>query len=181
VSSQPLQRDFFDRVRSIAVAVMIAAGAAIFIGSFLEWVSLSDVPDRVEGADFGTQEDFEDEEQTTEPVAGTETTYGTYALVAGLVLGVAGLMLLVRRRSLWAWLGFLAAIVAGGLALTSFRGIADRSSPLYQELDLVGRARPGFGLTLVAAGAIIGLMASIAGHIATPREVSEEANFGSGS
>jgi hypothetical protein len=173
VSSQPLQRDFFDRVRSIAVAVMIAAGIAIVIGSFLEWVSLSDVPDRVEDADFGTEEDFRDEEQTTEPVAGTETTYGTYALITGLVLGVAGVLLLVRRRGLWAWLGFFAAIVAGGLALTSFRGIADRSSPLYQELDLVGRARPGFGLTLVAAGAIIGLVASIGGHIATPREVSE--------
>ena len=179
MSSQPLQRDFFDRVRSVAVAVMIAAGAAIVIGSFLEWVSLTDVPERVEDADFGTQEDFQDEQQTTDPVAGTETTYGIYALVVGVVLGAAGLLLLVRRRGLWAWLGFLAAIVAGGLALTSFRGIADSSSPLYQELDLVGRARPGLGLTLVAAGAIVGLLASIGGHIATPHYGSEEASLDS--
>lgn len=175
MSPQPLQRDFFDRARAVAVAVMIAAGVAIMIGSFLEWVSLSDVPDRVEDADFGAGEDFEDEQQRTEPVSGTETPYGINALVAGAVLIAAALVLLGRRRGKWAWLGFLAAVIAGGLTITAYRGIADTSSPLYQELDLVGRARPGFGLTLVATGAIAGLVAAVGGVIATPyREPEEE-------
>ena len=57
MSPQPLQGDFFDRVRAVAVVVMVAAGAAIAVGSFLDWVSLTDVPDRTEGADFGSEED----------------------------------------------------------------------------------------------------------------------------
>jgi len=155
---------------------MIAAGAAVAIGSFLEWVSLSDVPDRDEDADFGAEEDFEDEPQRTEPVSGTETPYGINALVAGAVLIAAALLLLTRRRGKWAWLGFLAAVIAGGLAITAYRAIADTSSPLNQELDLVGRSRPSFGLTLVAAGAIAGLVGSVGGVIATPyREPEEEA------
>lgn len=156
---------------------MIAAGTAIGIGSVLEWVSLSDVPDRAEDADFGSEEDFADERQRTEPVSGTETPYGINALVAGVVLIAAALILVVRRRGKWAWLGFLAAVVAGGLAITAYRAIADISSPLNQELDLVGRARPSFGLTLVATGAIAGLVASVGGVIATPyREPEEEAH-----
>jgi len=173
---QSLQGDFFDRVRAVAVAVMIAAGAAIALGSFLEWVSLTDVPDRAEGTDFGSEEDFEDEEQRSEPVSGTETPYGLNALIAGVVLLCAAPLLLARRRGVWAWIGFLASIVAGGLAIAAYRAIADESSSLYRELDLVGRARPGFGLTLVAAGAIAGLVGSVGGVVATPhREPEEEA------
>ena len=67
-------------------------------------------------------------------------------------------------------------MVAGGLAIAAYRAIADESSSLYRELDLVGRASPGLGLTLVAAGAIAGLVASAGGVIATPhREPEEEA------
>jgi hypothetical protein len=176
VSPQSRQPDFFDRARTVAVAIMIAAGAAVAIGSFLEWVSLSDVPARDEEADFGSEEDFADEPQRTEPVSGTETPYGINALAAGAVLIAAALLLATRRRGKWAWLGFLAAVIAGGLAITAYRAIADTSSPLNQELDLVGRARPSFGLTLVAAGAIAGLVASVMGVIATPyREPEEEA------
>ena len=177
MSLQPLQADLFDRVRAVAVAVMVAAGAAMAIGSFLDWVSLSGVPERVEDADFGTEEDFDNERQRTEPVAGTETRYGTTAIIAGVVLVAAALMLLIRRRGKWAWLGFIASMVAGGLVISAYRAIANNSSPLYRTLDLVGTARPAFGLTLVAAGAIIGLLASIAGYIATPYnlEAHEEA------
>jgi hypothetical protein len=168
VSLQPLQGDFFDRVRTVAVAVMIAAGAAIAVGSFLDWVAISDVPDRAEDADFGSEEDFENEEQRSEPVTGTETPYGINALIAGVVLLGAAPVLLARRRGKWAWLGFLASVVAGGLAIAAYRAIADESASLYRELDLVGRASPGLGLTLVAAGAITGLIASVGGVIATP-------------
>jgi hypothetical protein len=81
---------------------------------------------------------------------------------------------LTRRRGKWAWLGFLASMVAGGLAISAYRAIADESSSLHLELDLIGRARPGFGLTLVAAGAIAGLLASVGGVIATPHTEPDE-------
>lgn len=155
---------------------MIAAGAAIVIGSLFEWVSLSDVPEPAEDADFGTGEAFDDEEQRTEPVAGTATPYGVNSIIAGVVLMASALVLLVRRRGKWAWFGFLSAVVVGGFAIASYRAIADTASPLYQELDLVGRASPGFGLTLVAAGAITGLVASVAGVIATPYREPEGAS-----
>jgi len=180
VSRQPLQGDFFDRVRTVAVAVMIAAGAAIAVGSFLDWVALSDVPNRDQEADFGSEEAFENEEQRSEPVAGTETPYGINALVAGLVLIGAAPMLLMRRRGKWAWLGFLASVIAGGLSIAAYRAIADESASLYRELDLVGRASPGFGLTLVAAGAITGLIASVGGVIATPYREPEAESFREG-
>ena len=81
---------------------MIAAGAAIALGSLLEWVSLTDIPDRAEGADFGSEEDFQDEEQRTEPVSGTETPYGLNALITGVVLLGASLLLFARPRGAWA-------------------------------------------------------------------------------
>ncbi len=174
MSPQSLQGDFFDRVRTVAVAVMIAAGAAMVIGSALDWISLSDVPTRAEDADFGTEEDFNNERQRGDPVSGTETRYGVTSMIAGIVLVSAALMLLIRRRGKWAWLGFLASMVAGGLVISAYRAIADESSPLHLELDLVGRAQPGFGLTLVAAGAIAGLLASVGGVIATPHIKPEE-------
>jgi len=180
VSHQPLQGDFFDRVRTVAVAVMIAAGAAISVGSFLDWVALSDVPNRDREADFGSEEAFEDEEQRSEPVSGTETPYGINALVAGLVLVAAAPMLLARRRGKWAWIGFLASVIAGGLSIAAYRAVADEASSLYRELDLVGRASPGFGLTLVAAGAITGLIASVGGVISTPYREPEEESSGEG-
>ena len=168
MSPQSLQGDFFDRVRTVAVAVMIAAGAALAVGSLLDWVSLTDVPDRAEDANFGSEEDFEGEKQRSEPVSGTETRYGVTSMIAGVVLVFAAFMLWTRRRGKWAWLGFLASIVVGGLVISAYRAIADESSSLHRELDLVGRARPGFGLTLVAAGAIAGLLGSVGGVIATP-------------
>jgi hypothetical protein len=86
-------------------------------------------------------------------------------------------MLLTRRRGKWAWLGFIASVIAGGLSIAAYRAIADESASLYRELDLVGRASPGFGLTLVAAGAITGLIASVGGVIATPyREPEAESS-----
>ena len=86
----------------------------------------------------------------------------------------AAIMLWLRRRGKWAWLGFLASVVIGGLAITSYRAIADTTSPLYEELDIIGRAQPAIGITLVAAGAIIGLVSSVAGVTATPYAEPEE-------
>jgi cobalamin biosynthesis protein CobD/CbiB len=174
VSPQPLQGDFFDRVRTVAVAVMIAAGAAVIIGSALDWVSIVEETGVRPNVDFGDNNEFLESDQVSRPFTGLEARYGVYSLVAGVVLIGAAIMLWLRRRGKWAWLGFLASVVIGGLAITSYRAIADTTSPLYEELDIIGRAQPAIGITLVAAGAIIGLVSSVAGVTATPYAEPEE-------
>lgn len=171
----PMQGDFFDRVRTVAVAVMVAAGAALVLGSILEWVTITEAPGLVQDFDFGeNNNELVEEPKVSEPFTGLETTYGTFSLASGIVLATAALMLFVRRRAGWAWLGFAAAMVSGGLAIAAYRGIADTASPLYKSLDIVGRAEPSLGLTLVAAGAISGLVSSAAGVAATPHREPEE-------
>lgn len=176
MSPTPVQGDFFDRVRAVAAALMLAAGAALIIGSVIDWVTITEAPALVEDFDFGEGNELVEEPQVSQPFTGLETTYGTYSLAGGIMLASAALLLFMRRRGKWAWLGFAAAIVAGGLAIAAYRGIADTASPLYEQLDIVGRAEPALGLTLVAAGAIVGLVSSAAGVAATPyRGAVEEA------
>ena len=169
MSPTPAQGDFFDRVRAVAVALMVAAGAILIIGSVIDWVTITEAPALVEDFDFGESNDLVEAPEVSQPFTGVETTYGAYSLASGILLALAALLLLVRRRGKWAWLGFAAAIVSGGLAISAYRGIADTASPLHEQMDIVGRAEPAPGLTLVAAGAIVGLVASAAGVAATPR------------
>lgn len=169
----PVQGDFFDRVRAVVVAVMLAAGAALIVGSVIDWVTIAEAPALVEGFDFGESNDLVEEPEVSQPFTGLETTYGTYSLASGIALVLAALMLFLRRRGKWAWLGFAASMVSGGLAIAAYRGIADTASPLYEQLDIVGRAEPALGLTLVAAGAIVGLVSSAAGVAATPNRAGE--------
>jgi len=169
VSPTLARGDFFDRVRVVAVALMLAAGAVLIIGSVIDWVTITEAPALVEDFDFGESNNLVEAPEVSQPFTGVETTYGAYSLASGIVLALAALMLLVRRRGKWAWLGFAAAIVSGGLAISAYRGIADTASPLHEQMDIVGKAEPALGLTLVATGAIVGLVASAAGVAATPR------------
>ena len=164
-----MQGDFFDRARSVAVAAMLVAGATIAVGSLLNWIVIGEEPALLEDFDFGEQNEMVEEPEVSEPFTGVETIYGRLSLAAGVVLMVSAALLFLRRRSRWAWLGFLAAVVVGGLALAAYRGVADTSSPLYERLDIVGQAESGIGLTLTAAGAVAGLLSSVAGVVATPR------------
>jgi hypothetical protein len=147
--------DYFDKARSVAAAFMFAAAAAAILGSFLDWVSVEEPP--VVPADQIPQ---------LEPFNGIEANDGWVTAIAGIVVLMCTALLVVRRRAFWAGLAFLASMLIGGIAVADYRGI---EQIFYEEMDRIGGVSPGIGLTLVAAGGFIGLIASAAAVAATPR------------
>ncbi|MDQ3766599.1 MAG: hypothetical protein M3346_04555 [Actinomycetota bacterium] len=157
--------NFFDRVRSVAGAVLMASGAAAIVGSMLDWVTITPPP-RVRPA-------FRDIDlqgvKASEPFSGLEAGDGWWVIGAGVIMILAAGMLIGRRRSLYAWIALLTAMVIGGITFADFRAIGDLGSGLSRRMDIVGQAKPALGITLVAASALVGIVASGAGIAATPR------------
>jgi hypothetical protein len=163
MSEPSVRGDPFAKVRIIAVALLLIAGVAAIAGSMLEWVTISEAPELVEGADF------EDETVTppdTEPFSGLEQGDGWPVLVSGIVVMIGASLLLIRKRSGWAWLALIGSVVIGAVAFADYRGVAE----LARDMDVSGEVEPGLGLALVAGAGIIGLLASAAGIAATPAE-----------
>ena len=159
--------DFFDKARSVAVAVLAVAGALAIGGSLADWVVISPPPPVRADVDFGDAK-LEGTE-ASEPFTGIEAGDGRWSLAAGVVMILAGALLLIRRRAVYGWIALLATVVIGSIAFADYRAIGDLSSALSRRMDVVGEARPAVGITLVAAAAIIGLIGSAAGIAATPR------------
>jgi hypothetical protein len=147
--------DYFDQARSVAGAIMFAAAAAAVIGSLLNWVSLR--PPAIVPID---------QEHQLEPFNGLDINDGWVTAVAGIFVMLCTGLLITRRRALWAGLAFLAFMLIGGVAVADYRGI---NQIAFDEMDRIGEASPGVGLTLVAAAGFIGLIASAAAVAATPR------------
>jgi hypothetical protein len=164
-SAEPV--DFFDKARRAAVLVLLAAGALAVVGSLLDWATITR-PALVEGTDFGDNND-QVVEEPSEPFTGMEAAYGYYSLAGGVFVMLGAVLLLARNRGKYAFVSFAASVLVGAIALVAYRQIADRTSALYLRLNIEGLARPAVGLTVVTAGAIIGLLASVAGLAATPR------------
>ena len=159
--------NFFNKARRIAVVVLLVAGALSIIGSLLNWVTISRPP-LIEGSDFGANNDKVVEE-ASEPFTGLEAAYGYYSLAGGIIVTLGAVLLLGRARGKYAVVSFVASMFVGALALVAYRQISDRTSALYLKMDIEGVARPALGLTLVTVGAIVGLLASVAGVAASPR------------
>ena len=150
--SEPQELDIFERARSVASALMFAAGALLILGSLLDWVTIEPPP-------FVPA----DQRELAEPFTGLDAEDGSgwISLTAGAILIPCSMLLFFRSRSLWAWFGFLASIVAGAIAFSNYRN--------PEELrEVSGQADPAFGLTLVTAAALVGVIASVAGITATP-------------
>jgi hypothetical protein len=154
--TKPPTRDAFEKARSIAAAFMVAAGAAVIIGTLLDWVSIT--PPLITPVDLIPQ---------TEPFTGLETKSAPYLLIAAGVLILSALMLVVRRKSLYAWLGFLASMVIGAIGFQNYRGMDEL---FYDQMERIGEPTAGLGLLLVVAGGIIGLIAGAAGIAGAPPE-----------
>ena len=161
--------DFFDRARAWAVALMLAAGAVLVVGSLLEWVTITARPELRAGTRFEGPENRPQRPRVTRPLSGLEVADGWWSLGAGAVLVLAAGGRWVRRRAGWGWLGLAAAVVAGAVGIADYRGVGDLSSSLSHRLDIVGGAEPGVGLLLVVAGAFAGVIGSVAGIAASPR------------
>jgi LPXTG-motif cell wall-anchored protein len=147
---------------------MLAAGVAAIIGSALDWVTITARPELQPGARFEDEAALE-EPRVTRPFTGLEARDGWWSLAGGVVLAVAAVVLLVRKRAAWGWLGIVGAVIVGAVAIADYRGIGDLSSSISHRMDIVGGAEPGIGLTLAVAAAIVGLVASVAGIAASPR------------
>lgn len=151
--------DAFDRARTIAAAFLVAAGAAVILGSVLDWVIVEPPP-------------IIPVEQipATEPFSGLDTKSAPYLLIgAGLVILLA-LLVVIRRKALYAWLAFLVSIGLGGFAFQNYRGLDEL---FYEQMDRIGDPSPALGLMLVAAGGVVGVIAGAAAIAALPsgREV----------
>lgn len=171
------QGDFFDRARRVVALVLMVAGGASVIGSALDWVTITARPSLVGNFDFGAENRHVEEPEPSEPFDGLEATYGYYSLAGGAVILAAAALLAWRAQGRYAWLAFIASIVVGAIAIAAYRGIADPASPLSHKMDVIGKAEPALGLTLVTAGAIVGLLAAATGIAATPRRATEPADL----
>lgn len=150
----PGQPNFLDKARGVAAAGMLAAGAAAVVGSLLDWVTLERPPGFIG--------------DPSEPFSGIEAKDGWYVIAAAAMLALAAVLMTWQRRSLYAWIGFLASIVIGVIAIADYRGVNDLTAPIARRMDIIGDADPGIGLVLVAVAALVGMVASLAGVAATP-------------
>jgi hypothetical protein len=147
--------DYFDKARAVAAAFLIAAGASVILGVFLEWVSVTPpevVPPR--------------EAAKVEPFSGIETSDGWILILAGAVLVVCGIVVGVRRSAGTAMVAFGTAVVVGAIGIADYRGIDEL---FYREMNRVGDPVPAVGIMLVVGGAIVGLISSALAMVASPR------------
>jgi hypothetical protein len=154
VSGPP--RDFFERALMWAATGLFIAGALLATGSFLDWVSIEQLPDVIPA----------NQAARADPFNGLEVGDGYWTLIAGGVLAVCAVLLVLRGSGTSARVAFVASIVGGAVAISDYRAI-DR---LFEEVEGIGVGiTPGLGLTLASAGALLGLISSVAAIAATPR------------
>ena len=146
--------DFFERARAVAATVLFLCAAVAILGSFLDWVTVE--PPQVIPADQASR---------VAAFNGLDAGDGVAVIIAALVVIAAAVLIVLRARSFFAWLAFIASMVIGGIAIADFRGI---ETLFYEEMDRIGDPSPGIGLVLVAAGGLVGLVAAVAAVAATP-------------
>ena len=146
--------DTFDRARSISAAFLVAAGAAVILGTVLDWVTIE--PPAVMPLDQAPR---------AEPFSGLETKSAPYLLIAAGAVILLALLLVVRQKSIYAWGAFLASMVIGAISFQNYRGIDEL---FYEQMERIGDPSPAIGLMLVVAGGIVGVIAAAAGISATP-------------
>lgn len=150
--------DYFDRARLSAATGMFIAGVLAVVGSALDWVTVK-TPPRLPDEDV----------DKVRPFTGLDIPDGWWVMAAGIALALVAVLLVARKRGAYAWLGFAASTIIGAIAIADFRGISDTASSLARRADVVGDMDPAIGIILVAAAAVGGLVASIAGVAASPR------------
>ena len=148
-------RDFLERARVWSATGMFIAAALLVAGSFLDWISIAQLPEHIPS----------NQAHRAPPFNGFDVGDGFTICVAAIVVAVCAMLLVLKAKGGYAWTGLVASIVAGGIAISDYRGI----DALFVELEGIGRGvDPGVGLTLVAGGAFLGLIAAVAGVAATP-------------
>ena len=149
-------RDFLERARLWSATGMFVAAGVLVAGSFMDWVTIAQLPERIPA----------EQAPRAQPVNGFDVGDGYAIAVAAVVIAACAMLLVLRARGGYAWTALAASIFAGGVAISDYRGV----DALFEEVEGIGRGiDPGVGLTLVAAGAFLGLVSAVAGVAATPR------------
>ena len=125
-----------------AVGLSIAGVVAI-ASALMDWVTITPPPVVPPG-----------QEDTIDPFTGIEAGDGWFILAAGILLIATAPLLLVKRRSSWAWLAFAASVVIGGIAFADYRAIGDFHSDLMQRTGVVGDVDPALGITLAGKSVV---------------------------
>lgn len=153
-------RDTFDRARTMSAAFLVAAGAAVILGTVLDWVTVEQPPvlpvDQIDNA---------------QPFSGLETKSAPFLLIAAGAVILLALLLVARRKAIYAWGAFLATIVIGAIAFQNFRGVNEL---FYEQMNGVGEPDPALGLMLVAAGGVVGLIAAAGAISSIPPQSRDE-------
>ncbi len=158
--------DLFERVRRVAIAILLAAGAAGVIGAVFDWAAPERCPEVLPGSTF---EEAELEDAPPSPVRGIDAAEGKVVVGASFTILFAAIMLTLRPKPLYAWLAFAAAVVAGSAAIAAYRGIGNPDSSISRRFGMIDAYEVQLGLNLAAAAAVIGFIAAVAAITATPR------------
>lgn len=149
-------RDYFEKARAWASTGLVIAAALLVLGSVLDWVTVEQLPNEIPT----------NQAEKAEPFNGLDVGDGFVTTGVGIVLAFCAVMLILKARSSFGWLAFFAAMVGGGIAISDYRGIEG----MFEDFGGIGRGiAPGIGLTLVAIGALLGMISAVAGVAASPR------------
>lgn len=149
-------RDYFERARAWASMGLVIAGALLVAGSLLDWVSVGQLPETIPT----------DQARFAEPFNGFDVGDGYITAAVGIVLAGCAVMVMVTAKSSFAWLAFFASMVTGAVAISDYRDI----DGLFHQFGGIGRGiRPGIGITLVAVGALLAFVSSVAAIAGSPR------------
>lgn len=163
--------DFFDKARRFAAAGIVLAGLCAVAGSFLDWAVITE-REVAPNVDFGEDTD-EIEPGQGEAFRGIDDRDGLLTLAGGAALIAAAVALLARKKTGTAWMAFWISLAIGGIAFADFRTIssndfAPRGILLRHEVG--AEASPGPGIAVTAAAGMLGVLSSVGGVAATPRE-----------
>lgn len=166
-----MQSDFFDKARRFAAAGIVLAGLCAIGGSFLDWAVITErqvAPNVDFGEDAGEIEPGQGEE-----FKGVDDRDGRLTLAGGIGLIAAAVALLVRKTTGTAWIAFWISLAIGGIAFADFRTISSNDAAprgILIRHEVGAEASAGPGLAVVAAAGMLGVLASVGGVAATPRE-----------
>jgi hypothetical protein len=166
----PARGDYFDRARSVAVALLVVSALSAIGGSFLNWVTITERPSIAPDTEFQDETPGFERPRFSRPYSGTDARDGWVVVGAASVVLLAAIGLWIKRTRGFGWLAFLGAVVMGGVALADYRGIGDVSSAISDRMEVVGDPEPAIGIMLVAGAAIAALIGSSIGLIATASE-----------
>jgi hypothetical protein len=165
VSTESVGADTFEKARAAAAALLLSAAIAVTAGCFLDWVTITEQPDILPTESTAGPGG----EQLTQPFNGIDTGDGRYLITGAVVLVAMALLVFVRKKSLYGWIAFLTSFIMGIIGIADYRAIAGETLEL-KGVDVIGNTEPALGITLVAAGCLIGLIASLTGVAGSPRD-----------